>query len=109
MSLNVSELLKAMLEAAKGELEDAWPEIKEYAETEFRNLAQTMVMIERLHVENKITNKQGKLLLDIQKNTTRMVILTIEGLGIIAVERAINSALKAVKGTVNTAIGWVLL
>jgi hypothetical protein len=109
MSLNVSELLKTMLEAARGELENAWPEIKEYAETEFKNLAETTVMIARLHAEGKVSKKQGKLLLDIQKNTTRMVILTIEGLGILAVERAINAALKAIKDTVNTALGWALI
>ena len=109
MSLKVSELLKTMLAAAKAELEDVWPDVKEYAETEFKNLAQTTVMIGRLYAEGKVSKKQGKLLLDIQKNTTRMVILTIEGLGILAVERSINAALKAIKDTVNSTLGWALI
>jgi hypothetical protein len=109
MSLKVSELMKTMLTAAKGELEDAWPEVKEYAETEFKKLAETTAMIARLYAEGKVSKKQGKLLLDIQKNTARMVILTIEGLGILAVERSINAALKAIKDTVNSALGWALI
>ena len=37
------------------------------------------------------------------------VLLTIEGLGIVAVQNAINAALSVVKDTVNTAIGFTLL
>ncbi|UCD56013.1 MAG: hypothetical protein JSV16_09165 [Candidatus Hydrogenedentota bacterium] len=109
MSLKASDLLKNMLAAAKGEFEAAWPDVKDYAKSAFKNLAETMVMIGRLELEGKVTRKQAKLLLDIQKNTARTVMLTIEGMGILAVERAINAALKAVQETVNTALGWKLL
>jgi hypothetical protein len=44
-----------------------------------------------------------------QKNAMRSVMLAVEGLGIIAVEAAINSALGVVRKTVNTALGWPLL
>ena len=37
------------------------------------------------------------------------VLLTIEGLGIVAVQNAINSALDVVKDTVNKAIGFGLI
>jgi hypothetical protein len=38
-----------------------------------------------------------------------MVLLTLEGLGLLAVEAAINAALKVVSDTVNSAIGFALL
>jgi hypothetical protein len=37
------------------------------------------------------------------------VLLTVEGLGLLAVEQAINAALRVVKDTVNTALGFVLV
>mgnify|MGYP003439191727 FL=1 len=47
--------------------------------------------------------------LEIQKNATRMVLMTIEGLGILAAEAAITAALNVVKDSVNTAVGFSLL
>ena len=109
MALNVSSLAKTMLASAKGQLDDRWPELKEYADAEARKLAQTLVMIENLKLAGKINKRQAELLLEIQSNTSRTVILTIEGLGLLAAEAAINAALRSIADTVNTAIGWKLL
>jgi hypothetical protein len=38
-----------------------------------------------------------------------MVILTVEGLGLLAVENAINAALGSIKDTLNAALGVALL
>lgn len=109
MAFNTSALISDMLRAAEGVLKKEWPEVREYAETEFKKLSETLLLIERLKAEKKITKKQADLHIQIWKNTARMVLLTLEGLGIIAVENAINAALKVVRDTVNTAIGWKLL
>lgn len=109
MSLNASQLGKDILAAFKGALTDKWPDIKEYGEAEAKKLAQTLVMIEALKVSGKINEEQATLHLEIQKNATRTVLLTLEGLGILAVEAAINAALNVVKEAVNTAVGFVLL
>lgn len=109
MSLNASQLGRDMLTAFKGVLSDKWPDIKEYGEAESKKLAQTLVMIEALKLAGKINEEQAALHLGIQKNATRMVLLTLEGLGILMAEAAINAALNVVKDTVNTALGFVLL
>jgi hypothetical protein len=44
-----------------------------------------------------------------QKNSALAVLLTVQGLGLLTVESAINAALGAVKETVNTALGFLLL
>ena len=44
-----------------------------------------------------------------KRNTAQIVLLTIEGLGIITVEKAINAAMKVVKDTVNEALDFALL
>jgi hypothetical protein len=109
MSLNVSELAGRMLGAAQEALSAKWPEIKDYAEGETQKLAQSLVTIEKLHLSGQITEEQARLHLDIQKNASRTVLLTVEGLGLLAVEQAINAALRVVKDTVNTALGFVLV
>ena len=109
MSLNTSQLGKDILGAFKGALTDKWPDIKEYGEAEAKKLAQTLVMIESLRVSGKINDEQARLHLDIQKNSARIVLLSIEGLGILAVEAALNAALEVVKQAVNTAIGFPLI
>ena len=109
MSLKTSALVKAMLSAAKGEVEERWPDIKTYAEAEAKKLAQTLVMIEKLKVSGQINRKQAKLLLDMQKQTSRVVLLTIEGLSLLAAEAAINAAMKSIRDMVNDSIGWRLV
>ena len=109
MAIRVPSLAKQMLEASRDVLEDSWPEIKDYARAEFKKTAESIAMIVRLYAAGKLTKEKARLHIEIQKNASRTVLLTIEGLGIIAVERAINAALGAVRDTVNTAIGFRLL
>ncbi len=109
MGLRASTLVKEMLAAARGEVAERWPEVRIYAEAEAKKLAQTLVMIEKLKVSGRITKKQADILLDMQKQTSRMVLLTIEGLGLLAAEAAVNAAMKSIRDAVNDAIGWKLI
>lgn len=109
MSLNVSELAARMLGAAQEALSAKWPEINDYAEGETQKLAQSLATIEKLHLSGQITDEQARLHLDIQKNTSRTVLLTVEGLSLLAAEQAVNAALRVVRDTVNKALGFVLI
>lgn len=105
MSLKVSDLLPSMVSAAKDSLLEDWPKVQDFAKPELKKLAQSLVDISKLVVNGNVNKQQAKAILQIHKNTTLMVLLTIEGLGIIAVENAINAAIKAVGDLVNTAAG----
>lgn len=109
MSLSAPQLGKDILGAFKGVFTEKWPDIKEYGEAEAKKLAQALVMIEALKVSGKINKDQARLHLEIQKNSARTVLLTLEGLGIVAVEAALNAALDVVKQAVNTAVGFALI
>ena len=109
MSLDASQLGKDILTSFSGILTAKWPDIKEYGEAEAKKLAETLVMIEALKLSGKINEEQARLHLEIQKNAARAVLLTLEGLGILAAEAAINAALNVVKGAVNTAVGFALI
>lgn len=109
MALSGSQLGKDIVAAFKGVFTKKWPDIKEYGEAEAKKMAQALIMIEALVASGKINEEQAALHLEIQKNASRAVLLTIEGLGILAAEAALNAALNAVKESVNTALGFVLL
>jgi hypothetical protein len=107
--ISVARLAGQMLGALKQPLLDKAPEIKDYAKTEFKKIAETIAFIEREHLAGRMSRKKAKLHLDMQKNAAKSVMLTIEGLGLLAVENAINDALKLVRDTVNTALGFKLI
>lgn len=109
MNIDYAQIVKDMLNVAKGILESNWKEAKPYAEKEFKSFSENIKLIAKLKLDNKITEEQAKGYLEIQKSSMRIVLLSIEGLGIVAVENTINSALDVIKKTVNTAIGWKIL
>lgn len=109
MDIDYAQLVKNMLEATKGLLNSHWKEVKPFAEKEIKSFVENIKLIAKLKAEGKITEEQALLCLDIQKSTMRVVLLTIEGLGILMVENAINGAINAVRSTVNKAIGWRIL
>lgn len=109
MALNVGQLASQMLAAALPVLRNAATDARSFAQTEFTKIAQTIVSIESQSAAGEINQQQASLLLDMQKNASRTVLLSLEGLGILAVEQAINAALGVIKTAVNTALGFALL
>ena len=111
MKLNTDALLKSMLNAAAGQLKKKGATAKAYAKNEFRKILEEAVHLGELKAAGKISEDEAKFLMDLQRNAARSVMLTVEGLGILAVEAAINAALAAVRDSVNTAIGsgWKIL
>ena len=65
--------------------------------------------IGKLTANGEISAAEAKALIAIHKNTTRTVLLTVQGLGLLAVEKAVNAALGSVKDAVNGAVGVALL
>ena len=109
MDIDFEKLLQDMLGAAKVVLQKHWKEAGPFAEQQFRSLNQNIQLIAELKLRGEITEEKARLHLNIQKNSMQIVLLTIEGLGILAVEAAINAAIDVIKSTVNTALGWTIL
>jgi len=108
-SINSQELTSQMLEAAKNVFASKWPEAKDYAASEFKKITEAVAFIEAQRAIGAMSDEKAKLHLDMQKNAAKMMLLCLEGLGLVAVEQAINAALAAVKDTVNTALGFSIL
>ncbi len=107
--LDITILLGNMLNAAKTSLNSKWPGVAGVATTTFKSLAQHLADIEIMRKNDTITNEKAGLMVDMQKNAIRVALLTEEGLGLLAAEAAINAALNAIRDSVNTAIGFVLI
>jgi hypothetical protein len=109
MALDVSSLLTSMLAAAKGSVTTGWSTLRPFAETQFTNIAQQIVDIESQLAAGSINQAQASLLLDMQKNASRAALLSVEGIGLLTAQNAINAALGAVATAVNGALGFALL
>ena len=103
--LDVNQLLKSMLTAAAKPLQQSWPKVEDYATTEFKKYLIQVEHIQQMKAQKTISEDEAKFLLDMQKHSMRSILLTIEGLGLLAAEAAINAALEAVRDVINTAIG----
>lgn len=108
-ALKIQNLLSEMLGAAKDSLGSQWPAVKDLAASSLRKIAASLVEIEQLRAKGAITEEQASLLVSMEKNTFKIVMLSIEGMGLLAVEAALNAALDVVRTAVNTALGFALL
>lgn len=109
MSLDIGSMAEQMLGAALPVLKTDGEDAASFAKTECTKLAQTLASLGEQLAAGQINQQQAALLLDMQKNAFRNVMLTVEGLGLLAVEAAINAALGVVKSLVNSAIGFALI
>jgi hypothetical protein len=109
MALDTTALASAVFNAVKPVLADEWKDVESYAKVEAAKLAATLAHIEQLSAEEKISEDEASALLDMQKNATQAVLLTIEGIGLITAQQAINAAIGAIRGIVNKALGFGLL
>lgn len=109
MDIRASELGKSMIAAASASLDKDWKSAKAFAEPEFKRLARVLIDIGKLAAAGEINDDEARSLLRIHRNTTETVLLAVKGLGLLAVENAVNSALGVVRDTVNTAFGMRLI
>jgi hypothetical protein len=108
-TINVQQTFTNMIGAAKGALGAKWPSIKDFAEAEFEKLARTLAQIEALKLSGQISAAEASVLFEMQKNTARAVMLSLDGMSLLLVEGAINAALAVIKDSINTALGFSLL
>lgn len=107
--INVEELVKQMLEAAKGVFNEKWPEVKKFAESESKKFIVNMAEIALWKESNEITEDEAKSLVGLHKRSMKMVFTALEGISLAMAEKAINAAIDVIRQTVNRAIGWAIL
>jgi len=114
-NIDLNQVVPAMVTAAGDVLGEKWPIVKDYAAVELEKIKKTFVLIETLkqkpntEPDQKISDDDARILLEMQKNTARAVMLSLEGMSLLIVEAAIKAALDVVSTSINTAVGFALL
>lgn len=109
MSVNASQLGAKMIRAARESFGPDWKAARKYAQVELKHLARILLEISKLCADGELTKAEARSLLRLHRNATEIVLLTAKGIGVLAVEKAINAALGAVKDMVNAAAKAPLL
>lgn len=102
-------LAEEMLAAAQTIFKEQWPFMSAFATPEFEKLAVTILQIRALTETEQVGEGEALVILEMQKNTARGIMMSREGAGLLKVEQAINSGLGMVKNSVNTALGFPLI
>ena len=109
MAINAEQILGEMVGAVKGVVGDRWPAIQTLAEDELEDLANVLARIEARKLAGTISDIEAKALLKIHKNTVENVLSSIEGMGLIMAEMAVNAAMGVIRDAVNAAVGFDLV
>lgn len=107
--LDVEDITKKMIEAAKNVLGEKWPNAQKFAESESMKFANNMAEIALWKETGQITQEQAAALARLHQRSMKMVLTALEGITLAMAEKAINAAIDVVRTAVNTAIGWAIL
>jgi hypothetical protein len=107
--VSAENLGEKMMEAAKTSLGSKFGLIKHFLKDESEKLAITLRMIMAASAGGEISKTEAKILLNQQKLAASAVLTSAEGMTAVAVQAAINAALKVVKDFVNGKLGFVLV
>ena len=107
-SIDFDTLVKDMGKAALPFLRGGASRARDYGRVEAEKLARTAQMLARGVGRGTIDAAEARLVLEVQKNASRTILLTLEGLGIVAVENAINAAMGVLRASMQTALGVAL-
>ncbi len=108
-NVTLANLDDKMFEAAKSSFGSKFASVMSYWKAESEKLAITLRMIIESCAANEISKAEAKILLNQQKLAASAVLTAAEGMSAVAVQAALNAALKVVKDFVNSKIGFSLL
>jgi len=107
MALDATALVDGMVSAGENLGSDIWNSIQTFAVPELQKIATQIVAIEQNI--NAFTPEGAKALLDMQLRASVAVIVAMTTLTLLAVQKAINEILAAIKGVVNQAVKFGLI
>ena len=104
-----ANLGEKMFEATKTSFGSKFTSIKHFLKDESEKLAITLRMIIDASANGDISKAEAKILLNQHKVAASAVLTSTEGMTAVAVQAALNAALKVVKDFVNGKLGFALL
>jgi len=111
MALDADALLSTMSQAAANAFGQMWKDVKNYTIPELRKLAGTFVDIELGLAARPpyYTRESADILFRMQVRATESILTATTALTMMAVEKALNEILAAVKVAINQAVKFALV
>ena len=111
MALDADALLSTMSQAAANAFGQVWKDVKNYTIPELRKLAGTFVDIELGLAARPpyYTKESADILFRMQVRATESILTATTALTMMAVEKALNEILAAVKVAINSAVKFALV
>ena len=104
-NFDISKVANDMLQAALPALSKGGQKAASCASHEFQQYIINLQYVQTLSEEGKITPQEAQFLADQYKLSMQAILLTVEGLGIIAVQQALNAAIDVLNKAINASLG----
>ena len=104
-NLNMTQVVNDMLQAALPHLAKGGRQASEFASHEFQKYIIDIEHIQSMVEESKVTGEEAQFLVDQYKLSMKAVLLTVEGLGAMTVQKAVNAALDVLNKALSAALG----
>lgn len=106
---DLGALLSDMIDATQRTITANWSGLKPFVESESRHILESIRLIAGLKEKGSITEEQAALHMEIQLETYKSLLLTVQGIRKVQAENAVNAGLGVIRDTVNRLLGWALL
>jgi hypothetical protein len=104
-NLDMNKVVNDMLQASASSLIKGGQQASEYASHEYTQFIEDIEHVQTMADEGTITAAEAQALVDQHKMSMQAVLLCIEGLGVVAVQNAINAALQVLNNAIAAALG----
>jgi hypothetical protein len=102
--IDYNQIVSDCVSSAKQIAGNTWNSLKPYAEHEFRQFAENAEFLAKLRATNNISEEEFKSRIDIQRLSLRNVLLTVEGIGLVAAQNIVNAVLSIVFTAIKSVI-----
>src|SRR5215813_8351541 len=107
-NLDMNKVVNDMLQASASSLVTGGEQASEYASHEYAQFIEDIEHVQTMADQGTISAAEAQALVDQYKMSMQAVLLCIEGLGVIAVQNAINAALQVLNAAIAAALGTAI-
>ncbi|HME42376.1 MAG TPA: hypothetical protein VKF36_04755 [Syntrophorhabdales bacterium] len=104
-NLDVGKVVGDMVQASAGVLAKGGSQATQYASHEYAQFIMDIEQVQTMAEQGTITEEVAQALVNQHKLSMQAVLITVEGLGVIAVQNAINAALNVLNSALTAALG----
>jgi hypothetical protein len=103
--LDVNKVVADMVQASAGALIKGGRQATEYAAHEYSQFIKDIEHVQTMAEKEIVTADEAQALVDQHKLSMQAVLLAVEGLGLVAVQNAVNAALQVLNDALSAALG----